>query len=231
MKKVLLLVVVVACAILVGCGEKETTQNKEKTNETIETQVVENESATKPENTNIGNSEINEETKAQPTEKVEGLNSDNQFIFDFITKNLVFTTRDSKKLFYIFGEDGKYIVNYGSKNSTKYESLLFIKGEWKLDGTTLVLNPNECVYWVPNEEQTELHLEYRDYKLKNPETFVNIVKEVLKPTTQEYLHAEGHSLYLSKMEDEEYIKEVRYYLENDLKDIDIEKLPTVSIVE
>lgn len=155
--------------------------------------------------------------------KISGSSKENKHITDFLLNNLISVSGAGQtNQFYVFNKEGKYIYSNSTQMRFKQPKvILFIKGTWTLKGNTLVLKQEELVYqsydsttkdYKPEYATLDETIEYKDLKLDKTSD------------GEQYLNGDKCSIRKKTNDNKEYVKEVKYYLDHDLNNVDLEKL-------
>lgn len=159
--------------------------------------------------------------------KISGSSKENKHITDFLLNNIIdISGVNQNNQFYVFNKDGKFIYSNSTKIRFKQAKvILFIKGTWTLKENTLVLKQEEMVYqsydsttkeYKPEYTTVDEVIEYKDLKLDKLDD------------GDQYLNGDKCSIRKKTNNNKDFVKEVKYYLEHDLNNVDLEKLKKIE---
>ena len=157
------------------------------------------------------------------TSKIKGSSKDNKHITDFLLDNIVDDNgRTSNNQFFMFSKNGKFIYNKSTEiRFNKPKVILFIKGSWKLKDNNLILKQEEMVYQSLDATKTEYEAEYTT--IDNTIEFNDLKLESDSNGTL-YLNGDKCAIMKKTNNNKDYLKEIKYYLEHDIKNVDLDKL-------
>ncbi len=155
--------------------------------------------------------------------KTTGSTKENKNISDFLIDNAVDTNNmTNTNHFYLFSKDGKFIISNSTEvKFRKPKVVLFIKGSWKLNGNNLTLKHEEIAYQSLDAGTGEYSIEYDITDIT--EEYKNLKLDKTSNGDQ-YLIGDECSIFKKSNNNKDFIKEVRSYLNKDIKDVDLKKL-------
>ena len=161
--------------------------------------------------------------KSNDTSMIKGASKDNKFVTDYLLGNVIDNNlRSSKYQFYIFSEDGKFVYKYSTEvQARRAKAPLIVKGTWTLNENNLTLKQEEIVFQAVDSVTSEYTTEYA--KVDNVIEYKNVELSKLENGTQ-YLKSDTGSLHKKETYSKEYVKKIKYYLDHDIKDIDVKEL-------
>lgn len=150
---------------------------------------------------------------------VKGLTEENKYIYDFLLSGPLDNNKVDNKRFYLFSEDGRFIYTYTTEIMyNDSPNVLMNRGTWELDGLDLILHRDENITQVPN--RNGFKLEYTKNKVTE---IISDLHLITYDENKQYLYG-NRFFYVKNIENEEYINEVRNYLKNGIKKVNIDRL-------